>query len=310
MQVVFNIDKKHTTDKPIAMALGSFDGVHVGHQMLIQQLKYIQNTIGCCSLVYTFLNNPLELLNPKNAPSRIMTLPEKISKFNRFNIDYLVLNPFNKCLASMPPQDFIEHMLIKNYNLKYIVVGYDFKFGTLGSGNVNMLKEFSKSYGYEVIVVPPLSLGNEIVSSSLIRQLIKEGDVEKASLYLGSPYAINGKVVHGFGRGRKLGYPTANLEFDTRKAVPKNGIYLTRVKIEGVYYWGMTNVGTNPTFNNEGLFVETYILDYNNTLYDTRIKLEFLKRIRDEKKFSNVEDLKNQIAKDVQWAKNYIYKFI
>lgn len=308
MQVVFNIDKQHSLDDPIAIALGTFDGIHIGHQMLIQQLMYIQKTFGCCSLVYTFFNNPLELLNPKKAPSRIMTLPEKISKFNRFDIDYLVLNLFDKKLSSMSPQDFIE-MLIKNYNVKYIVVGYDFRFGHLGSGDTKLLDKLSEKYGYEVIVIPPLSLGGEIISSSLIRKLIREGNMEKVTMYLGAPYAISGKIVHGFGRGRKLGFPTANLEFDIRKTIPKNGIYLTKVMIEGVYHWGMTNVGINPTFNDEGLFIETYILDYNNNLYNTRIKLEFLKRIRDELKFSNIEDLKNQIAKDIQWAKNYIYKF-
>ena len=182
--------------------------------------------------------------------------------------------------------------------------------GYLGSGDTKLLEKFSEKYGYEVIVIPPLSLGGEIISSSLIRKLIKEGNVEKASMYLGTPYSISGKIVHGFGQGRKLGFPTANLEFDVRKIIPKNGIYLTKVMIDGAYHWGMTNVGNNPTFNNnEGLFIETYILNYNNDLYDARIKLEFLKRIRDEIKFSNIEELKNQITKDVQWAKNYIYKF-
>lgn len=309
MQVVFNIDKQHSLDHPIAIALGTFDGIHIGHQMLIQQLMYIQKTFGCSSLVYTFFNNPLELLNPKNAPSRLMTLLEKISKFNKFNIDYLVLNPFDKKLSSMSPQEFIE-MLIKSYNVKYIVVGYDFRFGYLGNGDTKLLKKFGEIYGYEVIVIPPLSLDGEIISSSLIRKLINDGNVDKASMYLGTPYSISGKIVHGFGRGRKLGFPTANLKFDVRKVIPKNGIYLTKVMIDGAYHWGMTNVGNNPTFNNnEGLFIETYILNYNNDLYDARIKLEFLKRIRDEIKFSNIEELKNQITKDVQWAKNYIYKF-
>jgi len=309
MQVVFNIDKQHSLNDPIAVALGTFDGIHIGHQMLLKQLMYIQNSLGCRSLVYTFLNNPIELLNPEKAPARIMTIPEKISKFNRFDIDFLVLNPFDRKLASMSPQDFIEYMLIKNYNIKYIVVGYDFRFGYLGSGDTKLLEKLSHKYGYEVVVIPPLSLGGEIISSTLIRTLIKEGNVEKASMYLGIPYSISGRIVHGFGRGRKLGYPTANLEFDARKIIPKNGIYLTKVIVDGLYHWGMTNVGTNPTFNNEGLFIETYILNYNKDLYGARIKLEFLKRIRDEIKFTNMEDLKNQITNDVQWAKNYIYKF-
>ena len=309
MQVILNLDKQHSLGKPIAMALGTFDGLHIGHQMLVWQLKLLQRSTGCSTLVYTFLNNPMERLQPEKAPSRIMNGLERISKLNRFAIDFLVLNPFDRDLASMEPEKFIEDMLIKKYNVKYIVVGYDFRFGLSGSGNTTLLEKLSLEYGYELIVVPPLALGDQVISSSLIRKLIQDGDMERVSMYLGSHYSIKGKIVHGFGRGKKLGFPTANLQFDRRKVIPKYGIYLTKVDINGVDHWGMTNVGINPTFNEEGLFIETHLLDYHHDLYGAKLKIEFLKRIRDEIKFTNIEELKEQIAKDIQWAKNYVYKF-
>lgn len=309
MRVIFNIDKQYRLDKPTAIALGTFDGIHIGHQMLVQQLEFIQKVTGSCALVYTFLNNPMELLTPEKAPTKIMTIGERISKLKSFaSIDCLVLNPFDKELASMQPENFID-MLISYYNVKNMVVGYDFKFGRLGSGNIELLKELSEKHGFELVVVPPLSLGGEAISSSLIRRLIQEGELGKVSMYLGHPYTISGKIVHGFGRGKKLGFPTANLQFDPQKSIPKYGIYLTRIKIDGLYHWGVTNVGINPTFNQEGLFIETYILDYNDQIYGSKVKVEFLKRIRDEIRFSNIEDLKAQIAKDIEWAKNYVYKF-
>lgn len=310
MRVIFNIDKQHSMKEPVAIALGTFDGLHIGHQMLIRQLGLIQNSTGCSTLVYTFLNNPMEVLCPKKAPLKIMTIAEKIERFNSFHIDFLVLNPFNKGLASMPPDTFIEENLVKNYNIKYIIVGYDFKFGFLGSGNIELLKQLSLKHGFQLVVIPPLSLGDQVVSSSLIRKLIQEGCMEKVSMYLGNPYTINGRIVHGFGRGKSLGFPTANLDFDIRKVVPKYGIYLSRVKVKDEYHFGMTNVGINPTFNKEGLFIETYILNYNDNIYDARFRIEFLKRIRDEIEFGNVEDLKKQISKDIQWAKNYVYKLL
>ena len=180
----------------------------------------------------------MELLTPEKAPTKIMTIGERISKLKSFaSIDCLVLNPFDKELASMQPENFID-MLISYYNVKNMVVGYDFKFGRLGSGNIELLKELSEKHGFELVVVPPLSLGGEAISSSLIRRLIQEGELGKVSMYLGHPYTISGKIVHGFGRGKKLGFPTANLQFDPQKSIPKYGIYLTRIKIDGLYHWG------------------------------------------------------------------------
>jgi riboflavin kinase/FMN adenylyltransferase len=309
MRVVFNYERQNSLKEPMAIALGTFDGIHIGHQMLIRQLKMIRSTTGCKSLVYTFLNNPIEFLSSKDIPPKIMTISERMKKFKCLGIDYLVFNPFDRILASMSPQEFIEDMLVNKYNLKYLVVGYDFKFGNMASGDIELLRKLSPKYGFELVVIPPLSLEGKVISSSFIRKLIQtEGQMEKVSMIMGSHYAISGKVIHGYGRGKDLGFPTANLEFNTQKAIPKYGIYLTKVSIGVASYWGMTNVGINPTFNNKGLFIETHVLDYNGDLYGAKIKVEFLKRIRDEIKFTNIEELKEQISKDINWAKNYVYK--
>ncbi|MGI5852481.1 MAG: bifunctional riboflavin kinase/FAD synthetase [Caldicoprobacterales bacterium] len=309
MRVIFNYNRKNSMKEPMAIALGTFDGIHIGHQMLINQLKLISSTTGSKSLVYTFLTNPLKLLSPKNAPPKIMTVSERIQKFQGLGIDYLVFNPFDSILASMSPQGFIEDILVSKYNLKYLVVGYDFRFGHMASGDIALLHSLSQKYGFELVVIPPLSLEKKVISSSFIRELIQtEGQMEKVSMLLGGHYSIPGRVIHGYGRGRDLGFPTANLEFDVQKAIPKYGIYLTKVSIGAVSYWGMTNVGINPTFNNKGLFIETNILDFDDDLYGRRIKIEFLKRIRDEIKFISIEDLKEQISKDIKWAKNFVYK--
>lgn len=309
MQVIFNYDKQHSSEKPMAIALGTFDGLHIGHQMLIQQLMLLRRMTDCSTLVYTFLNNPRVLLEPEKAPPRIMNVRETIKKLNGFNIDFLILNTFDRDLASLKPEKFMKDMIIQKYNVKYVVVGYDFRFGFSGRGDTDLLEKLSQEYGYELIVVPPLALADQVISSSLIRNLIKDGDIGRVSMHLGGHYSISGKVVHGFGRGKNLGFPTANLQFSRQKLIPKNGVYLTKVKIRGIYYWGMTNVGVNPTFNKDGLFIETYILDYNDDLYGSKMKIEFFKRIRNEIRFTDIEDLKIQIKKDVQWAKNYVYKF-
>ncbi|HZJ58375.1 MAG TPA: bifunctional riboflavin kinase/FAD synthetase [Clostridia bacterium] len=293
----------------MAVALGVFDGVHIGHQMLIRQLQLIRDSTGCKALVYTFLNNPMEFLSPRNAPPKIMTISERIKKLQRFGIDYLVLNPFDRGLASLAPQEFVEDALIKKYNIKYLVVGHDFRFGHMARGDTALLHKLSQKHGFELVIIPPLSLGERVISSSFIRKLIQsEGHMKKVSMVMGSHYTINGRVIYGYGRGKGLGFPTANLEFDVRKVIPKYGIYFTRVGVDGTSYWGMTNVGINPTFNNKGLFIETHVLNYDGNLYGTKFKIEFLKRIRDEIRFTNVEDLKEQITKDIKWAKNYVYK--
>lgn len=306
MEVVFNSSEKHKTKKTLALALGTFDGLHIGHRALIDQINLYNGIYK--SAVYTFSNHPESYFNKDKAPFKIMTRDEKIKKFSDFSVDYLIMDEFNEKIASLEAEDFIEKLLIDRYNIFKIVVGFDFRFGYQAKGDVALLKELSKKHKFHLKVVPPVSIGDEVVSSSNIRSLISSGDMERASILLGRNYNIEGKVVHGYKRGRRLGFPTANLEFDDEKLVPQYGIYITKVEVDNNYFWGLTNIGVNPTFNTEGLFVETHLLDFDKEIYDSSINIQFIRRIREEIKFNSIEELKSQIYRDVEFAKNFVYK--
>jgi len=309
MRVIFNHKRYHGTKRPVAIALGTFDGMHRGHQKLMSQLHKINLLYGCDTMMYTFLEHPLSKLNPNEAPSQIMSIHEKILFLKKCGIDWLILNPFDTDFSQTSPKSFIEDLLLKHYDVKAIVVGYNFKFGFQGKGDVNFLKQMSRKHGFKLVVVPPVSVNGNIVSSSLIRRCIENGQVKEANEYLGRPYAICGQVIHGFGRGKSLGFPTANLSFNHKKIIPKYGVYITKTYIGKKAYWGVTNIGQNPTFQTGGLYLETHLIDYEGDLYGKRMKIEFLFRLREEKTFHRIEDLKNQVYKDINYVKNFIYKY-
>lgn len=309
MRVIFNYKRYHKMKQPVAIALGTFDGMHRGHRELISQLYKLKLKNGYDIMVYTFLEHPLNRLNPDKAPPQIMTIYEKMLFFNRTNIDWLVLNPFDAEFATMSPKSFIEDFLLSRYNVQAIVVGYNFRFGFQREGDVQFLKDMSQSYGFKLIVVPPISLGGNIISSTLIRKYIQEGQIKEANSCLGAAYSIYGKVIHGYGRGKTLGFPTANLKFNLKKVIPKFGVYITKVYVGDKKYWGVTNIGKNPTFQNQGINLETHLIDYKGNLYGKKLKIEFVHRLREEKVFSNIEDLKRQINKDINYVKNFVYKY-
>ena len=189
-------------------------------------------------------------------------------------------------------------------------MGYNFKFGIEGKGDVETLIQFGREKNFDVRVIPPVKLNGEIISSSKIRILIEQGNIRKAANFLGYPYSLKGKVIRGDSRGRRLGFPTANLKYDKMKVIPKKGVYLTLTLVDDIFIWGLTNVGNNPTFAKKDMRVETHLLGYSGNLYGKEIELYFFDRIRDEIKFDNAEHLIIQMNKDVNTAKNYIYKII
>ncbi|MCM8901168.1 bifunctional riboflavin kinase/FAD synthetase [Caldicoprobacter algeriensis] len=310
MQVIFNEKSDHSLGYPVAIALGMFDGIHKGHKALIRRLKEIKRRYGYTAMVYTFKQHPLSCLPPRKAPPQIMNLNKKILEFHRMGVDILVLNNFDEGFARTAPREFIQRYLLEKYDVRFIVVGYNYRFGHNGSGDAQLLIRMGKEMGFEVVVVPPVKVGREVVSSSLIRKMIQQGDVAKAWQYLGRPYSINGQIVRGAGRGKTLGHPTANLDIGPKNIViPKFGVYLTRCNLDGQCFWGVTNVGQNPTFDQSGLHIETFFLDYHGgELYGKHVRLYFLRYIREERRFPSKQELVQQMECDVAAAKNLIYK--
>lgn len=306
MKVIFNYSNNFKEEKPSVIALGTFDGIHTGHLQLINKILHYKKN-GYKTIVYTFIKHPLHSISPDAVPLQIMTLKEKILNFSFLNIDMLVLNWFNNDFMHLTPEEFILNLTSK-INVKAIVVGYNYRFGFKGSGDIHLLKKLAKKYNFKVIVIGPVVKNGDVVSSSRIRSLIAEGKVDEAAVLIGRPYLLKGRINYGFGRGRNLGYPTANITPPKEKVVPKLGVYLTNCRIENIRSWGLTNVGYNPTFSKlNNLSIETYLLNFRGNIYGKPLRIEFIKMIREEKKFSSPDELIKCIKNDIKNAKNIIY---
>ncbi|MBQ6820478.1 MAG: bifunctional riboflavin kinase/FAD synthetase [Clostridium sp.] len=294
------IDNK---DNDNYVALGSFDGLHYGHRSLIRKTVKVAKEKKGRSMVFTYKNHPKTIINPLNVPKLIIDLETKLEYLQEEEIDIVVLRTFTKEFMLMEAEDFIK-MLCEDYNVKGIIVGFNFRFGHKNIGDVELLKKLKKKYGYELYIIEPYTYKNESISSTRIRNCILEGNVSEALNMLSKPYSINGKVVHGRKIGRTIGIPTANLGFDEKMIIPCKGVYYTNVKYNNKIYRGITSIGNNPTVNGQQLTIETFILDFNKNIYDEEIKVYFIERIRGEKKFDSIEDLVSQIKKDINSIKN------
>ncbi|RQD67801.1 MAG: bifunctional riboflavin kinase/FAD synthetase [Tindallia sp. MSAO_Bac2] len=294
---------------PRGVALGNFDGIHKGHQTLLKQLVQNSRERNILPSVYTFQNHPGTVLDRYNKPIfpyKITPIPLKKKIMEKFGVDLLFLDTFTKKLMVLSPSEFAKTILVDTLKAKLVVVGEDFRFGYQASGDVTLLKKLGKAFGFDVIIVSPVYEGSIRISSSQIRRFIEQGDLESANKLLGRPFMMLNQVEKGFGRGKKMGYPTANLVLEHNQLVPSEGVYATRVNIDGRIYMGATSVGKNPTFKSEDITIETYIIDSNLMLYEREIELYFYKKIRDQITFENVDDLKHQIYEDVQTIKNYL----
>ena len=306
MQIVFDRKLPAAGQRPAAVALGTFDGVHKGHRTLLTELAACRKS-GLTGVVYSFRNHPLQLLAPDKMPPLLMQLKEKIRIFADLGVDLLAMTSFDEGFAHQSPEAFIDQ-IVRIYNMKTLIVGYNFRFGHRGAGTANLLERLSGPMGYDLRVVPPVTCLGETISSSRIRGLIQAGRIEEASHCLQSPYSIGGRIVHGYGRGRNLGFPTANLKIPRHKVLPKAGVYLTQCRIGHRTRMGLTSVGINPTFEGGQLQVETYMLEAAGDFYGQYLRIFFLERLRDEIKFNAPEALAAQIQRDVELAKIRIYK--
>lgn len=298
------IDLKNFKSKNTAITLGKFDGLHLGHQLLINKVRTFKDS-GYNALMFTFNMNPMNLSSEKNI-KLIFTEEEKLRFANQLGMDYFISYPFTDIIKNMSAEDFIREILLKQLDAKVIVVGSDYRFGYKRIGDVNLLKELGEKLGYELVIFDKLKIDNTIVSSTKIRQVLAGGDIEKVNKFLGRPYSIYGKVEHGNRIGRTIGTPTINIRPNENKAMPIRGVYVSKTNIDNVEYQSVTSIGYKPTVTDDKtLWVETFIFNYDNDLYDRFVEVKLYKLLREEKKFSSIEDLKEQMNIDINTSKEY-----
>jgi riboflavin kinase / FMN adenylyltransferase len=288
------------------VAIGTFDGIHIGHQKVLRYAIELAKQGGAVATALTFEPPPAKVLRLESAPLRISTNQQRMDWFGAVGMEAAVVLPFTKELAALSAEEFVREILVRELNVRAVVVGDNFRFGHKHAGDVKFLKEMGMHEGFEVVVHTPVMLEGEIVSSTLIRKLICEGDVRHAARLLGRPFELTGEVVSGTGTGRKFTFPTLNLSPE-QELLPARGVYITRTVLEGEAssHRSVTNVGVRPTFNGSRLSVETHLLDYSGNFTPKRIEVRFWKRLRAEKKFSSAEELKEQIAKDIAAANKF-----
>lgn len=299
MRIITDIEQYPPQVSPLVLALGTFDGVHRGHQELLRRVKEEARRLKAKPAVFTFKTHPLVTLAPQHTPLQITPIHRKIEIFEELGIEVLILTRFNREVADLSPRAFIESYLIKRLSSRKILVGFDFAFGRDRQGNTQLLKDEGKRWGFEVEVIGPVTYGGQVVSSSLIRELLQKGEVPQAESYLGRPYDVDGQVIKGSGVGREVGIATANLSLN-QDLVVGDGVYVGEVLWGANLLPAMINVGICPTFPGKSRGLEVHILDFNQDIYRQKMRVFFYQRLRDEQVFASLEELRRQIEKDIE----------
>ena len=282
------------------IALGVFDGVHLGHQKLIKQTVDKARKNYGISIVATFDPHPDIIINPESNVFLLTTLKERISLIKGLNVDVFLIIKFNKMMSKLSPADFISKILVDSLQVKELFIGFNYKFGFQGKGNTSILREYGKSYKFITNILKPVVVNNTIISSTRIKDYIGSGEIEKANKLLGHDITISGRVISGKGRGRKLlNFATANIEISPNKLIPVNGVYLVEIKIDNKRYYGLMNIGVKPTFRETERTIEVHIINFNKEIYNEKVVVNILKKIREEKYFSHPGLLKKQIEDDI-----------
>ena len=303
--IVFESLDEIKIDGQTAVALGNFDGVHVGHQALIREAVSKAKETGCKSCVFTFSTHPKNLIPGTKEVKNIIYPEEKAALLEKMGIDYMVHVPFVKEIMTMSPERFVKELLVDKMHAQEVICGFNYRFGFKGAGDTKELRILGAQYGFHVNEMKAVSIDGDIVSSTLIRNMIKAGEMEECARYLGRNYDIGGEVVVGNKLGRTLGFPTSNIMIDETMVTPPNGVYVTYCIYNGIKYPSVTNVGVKPTIGTFKKNMETHIFNFNKELYVKMIKVEFVKKTRDEVKFNNIEELSAQIDRDCREAKAY-----
>ena len=294
-----NIKKKH---KGAVVAIGNFDGLHSGHRKVLKEASQEAKNKKLKFGIITFEPVPIMFFNKDIQNHRINSLDQKIFFLKKNKIDFLIIVNFNKSFSNLSAESFVKNILFKKIKSKYIFISRNFKFGKKRLGNVKTLKNLEEKYSFKTVVTIPYKNKNKIVSSSLIRKVIQKGNMQKAEKLLGRPWCVEGEVIRGEQRGRKIGFPTCNIKLNSY-IVPKLGVYLVWVQINNLKKRGIANIGYRPTFNGKSLLLEVNIFGIKRNLYKKILKISFIKFIRAEKKFKNIKELKAQIKKDIISAK-------
>lgn len=308
MQLITDQDINKNHGKPMVVALGSFDGVHHGHRIIIEETVRQAKDKDALSGVFTFYPHPLKILAPEKAPGLITALSQKKEILGQLGLDRFILKSFTKEFASTNFRTFVEEYLVNYLDVRGVVIGEDFRFGKGSMGDAEGMVRLGEEYGFTVTIFDTLRVEGVEVRSTLIRNLITSGQVDKVQDYLKRPYSLLGKVVHGDGRGNKIGFPTANLSPAVDYVIPEHGVYVGYSKIKGERYPSVINIGVRPTFAKKELSIEIHILDFSDNLYGDILEVELIDRIRPETNFASVEDLMAQIDKDIAKARQILEK--
>ncbi len=301
MRVIRGIEKAGAR----VVARGTFDGVHLGHQALLKTAGAYAETHGIPLRVYTFDRHPLDMIAPAHAPKILTTLPEKMSRMYRLGVDEVQLAAFNRKMADMDPEAFLS-CLRGMMDVRAVVAGWNYTFGRKAEGNVELLLKDGREHGYDVLIEPPVNREDgTAISSSLIREELQEGNVDEVCRLMSGPYMVTGTVVEGKREGRRLGFPTANIEYPLRKALPAYGVYTCVLETTDEVFSGVVNVGVTPTLPSGKVTVEAHALDGSPDLYGKKVRLTLLERLRAEHRFETVEELEKQIAADKEKAKEF-----
>jgi riboflavin kinase/FMN adenylyltransferase len=308
LNTIQNISNFSTTEKTF-VTIGTFDGVHFGHQKIIEKLVLEAKKANRKSVLLTFFPHPRMVLQEDNSLELINTIEERTHLLEKIGLDYLIIHPFSVAFSRMSALAFVRDFLVNQLNISKLIIGYDHHFGKNREGNIVQLTEYSHLYGFTVEEIPAQDIDDVSVSSTKIRTALAEGNLHTANNYLGYPFMLSGTVVNGKKLGGKIGYPTANINIkETYKLIPKTGVYIVLSKIQDVNVYGMMNIGNRPTVGGSHQTIEVHFFDFNANLYHQQLTIKLLYFLRDEQKFDSIEHLMLQLKKDEQTARDFITK--
>lgn len=298
MKIVNSI-KSFSANKPTIVTIGTFDGVHLGHKKILEQIVENAHSQNCESLVLTFFPHPRTILQADSEMKQLNTLAEKTNLLSALGIDNLVIHPFDAAFSRLTAEEFVKQVLVDTFKIKKIIIGHDHRFGRNRTANIDDLIEFGNKFGFEVEEISAKEINEVSISSTKIRNALTEGNIELANNYLGYYYSLTGIVSKGKQLGRTIGFPTANIKIvEEYKLIPQNGVYIVQSNLDGIMYHGMMNIGTRPTVDGTTQTIEIHFFDFQKELYNQKITISLLHRMRSEQKFESVDALKKQLDKD------------